>query len=879
MKRYEQEIDAAVGRWDLARAKQLADNYLAAAPSFQSMYLAGQVALLTGRFRRSAELLAPLVPEASRHKKVLGPRLRLLLAEAHARAGEAEEARRLLAGVPAAPLEKDLGLRLRALRVRLRVEGAPPEEVAACAADLAKHRERENEALLWCDAGCARDRAGDLAGAEEHWRRAEQRGRGAGVRPARADALLQLGRLEHLRGRLSSALDCYAPVAGCGLPGQLKEAQLRRLLVLVELDRRSAARAEAEELLPAGAVGTLPEVLQPLGRLVRGVLDGTGLEGLGKEAEGYEEAMKGRVAEARRLYIEALAVEAAPERRARRCLALGLLEGGAEGEDWLREAERLGRKFDLSGVLARALVARGQRMAACGRDEEARIPLEEAVALSEGEGPSMTFRQTVLRYLLEAACRRGDAAAVLKYQERERGRLLLEWLAHEPGRGDTALFDRPDWAVLARELAHCEAALRGARGEARRALLRTHAALLASRDVLFERHLLERERRATGLLPRLLAARDLARRLPAGSVYVAPVVTREGVYLLCARRGEGTWLVYKPGYAGEVEVEDAAAAVRVEIESQMDRYHRGQPGDRARLDGLLGQVGEGPLGRALREVLRGREVRRLVWAPDAVLHGLPVHAVRLEGGYLIERVEVVWAFSASLLVQQLRTRRQARGTWRPVVAVADARDLPQAQEEAEGVAAVFLRGRCPTVEGSGRRQLRRWLARCWLAHFACHAKFDARRPLAARLLLPSGEAIHALEWLEEPVRGVRLVTLSACRAAQVGPVAGGEVFGLVGGLLGGGARAVVAGLWLLADEETPPFMWSFYRHLLREPLPTALARAQREALSDPEGSPLFWAAFALFGDPEAIRPPPFPWRWLASWRQRHHARRYPGPGG
>src|SRR5262249_38270438 len=151
----------------------------------------GQVALLAGRFGRSAELLAPLVPEAGPHGELLGARLRLLLAEAHARAGRAGEAGRLLAEVPAAPVETDLGLQLRALRVRLWVEEVPPGEVAACAGALAKQKEHENEALLWCTAGCARDLAGDLAGAEVYWRRAELRGRGAGVRPVRADALLQ----------------------------------------------------------------------------------------------------------------------------------------------------------------------------------------------------------------------------------------------------------------------------------------------------------------------------------------------------------------------------------------------------------------------------------------------------------------------------------------------------------------------------------------------------------------------------------------------------------------------------------------------------------------------------------------------------------------
>jgi CHAT domain-containing protein len=132
--------------------------------------------------------------------------------------------------------------------------------------------------------------------------------------------------------------------------------------------------------------------------------------------------------------------------------------------------------------------------------------------------------------------------------------------------------------------------------------------------------------------------------------------------------------------------------------------------------------------------------------------------------------------------------------------------------------------------------------------------------------------MHALEWLEEPVRGMRLVPLSACQAGQVASVAGGEVFGLISGLLAGGVRAVVAGLWPVADEESPPIMWSFYRHLLLEPLPSALARAQCEALAKPGGSPLFWAAFALFGDANAVRPAWRPWRWLARWRQRRHAR-------
>jgi hypothetical protein len=88
-------------------------------------------------------------------------------------------------------------------------------------------------------------------------------------------------------------------------------------------------------------------------------------------------------------------------------------------------------------------------------------------------------------------------------------------------------------------------------------------------------------------------------------------------------------------------------------------------------------------------------------------------------------------------------------------------------------------------------------------------------------------------------------------------------------------RAVLAGLWLLADAETASLMASFYRHRLTRDLPSALALAQREALGRSGSSPLFWAAFALFGDPAALPAPGPLGRWLGRRRQRWHAARFP----
>jgi hypothetical protein len=128
--------------------------------------------------------------------------------------------------------------------------------------------------------------------------------------------------------------------------------------------------------------------------------------------------------------------------------------------------------------------------------------------------------------------------------------------------------------------------------------------------------------------------------------------------------------------------------------------------------------------------------------------------------------------------------------------------------------------------------------------------------------LPGGEAWYAAEWVDEPIAGLPLATLSACRSAETSELFPNENFGLVAGFLAGGARAVVAGLWPLADEETAPLMERFYRHRLKLNLPEALAMTQREAIN----AGLFWAPLTLYGDATALRPYPA-WaqslyRWL-----------------
>ncbi len=220
-----------------------------------------------------------------------------------------------------------------------------------------------------------------------------------------------------------------------------------------------------------------------------------------------------------------------------------------------------------------------------------------------------------------------------------------------------------------------------------------------------------------------------------------------------------------------------------------------------------------------------RRNERLVWVPSPELHGLPVHALRARGRYLVEDHEVVYTLSGALYLHHARLPRPSWWRRRRVLVVtaappevAGTRGLRYAQAEGRGVAAAFACAWNLHHGEATRARIAPLLGRVAAAHFACHALFEAKHPLAAWIHLPSGEPWYAPHWLAASVKGLPLVTLSTCQSAEMAPALGGEVFGLATGLLGAGVRAVVGGLCRIPDRETATFMWRFYRHALTNDL-------------------------------------------------------------
>jgi CHAT domain-containing protein/tetratricopeptide (TPR) repeat protein len=130
--------------------------------------------------------------------------------------------------------------------------------------------------------------------------------------------------------------------------------------------------------------------------------------------------------------------------------------------------------------------------------------------------------------------------------------------------------------------------------------------------------------------------------------------------------------------------------------------------------------------------------------------------------------------------------------------------------------------------------------------------------------LPEETILTALEAAELNLDKVELVVLSACETGR-GRVAGGEgMLGLQRAFQLAGARAVVASLWRVPDEETHQLMREFYRRVWsKDPLSKAEALRQAQLwmlenwkprdtpdLQAPQGPPppYVWAAFVLSGD-------------------------------
>lgn len=128
--------------------------------------------------------------------------------------------------------------------------------------------------------------------------------------------------------------------------------------------------------------------------------------------------------------------------------------------------------------------------------------------------------------------------------------------------------------------------------------------------------------------------------------------------------------------------------------------------------------------------------------------------------------------------------------------------------------------------------VRRALTTCGVVHLACHGSHNAAAPsLQALELAPAADGtrrftaadLHALD-----LRGLRLLTLSACETALGRFDLGDNLRGLLAAALGAGAHCVVGTLWQVSDRAAALFFDHFYAGIAADiPVDEAFHAAQQ----------------------------------------------------
>jgi CHAT domain-containing protein/Tfp pilus assembly protein PilF len=243
-----------------------------------------------------------------------------------------------------------------------------------------------------------------------------------------------------------------------------------------------------------------------------------------------------------------------------------------------------------------------------------------------------------------------------------------------------------------------------------------------------------------------------------------------------------------------------------------------------------------PIARDLEQA----QARSIVWALDGALRYVPMAALWDGQRYLAETYRTVIDTPAS----QRRFVDQSSTSWQGLGvgvsrSVAGFSGLPFVSEELRtifsppGTAATGLvPGRVLIDDAFTNEAFREALrSRSPVVHVASHFKFQPGNDESSFLLLGDGSRLTLAEVNRqtELFEGVELLTLSACETA-VGDVGakGVEVESLGVIAQRQGAKAVIAGLWSVADESTRVLMEQFYRGKVAQGLNKAEALRQAQ---------------------------------------------------
>lgn len=237
------------------------------------------------------------------------------------------------------------------------------------------------------------------------------------------------------------------------------------------------------------------------------------------------------------------------------------------------------------------------------------------------------------------------------------------------------------------------------------------------------------------------------------------------------------------------------------------------------------------------------EAPRLAIVPHGLLHQVPFHALYDGQQYLIDRYEISYGPSATILALcQKRPSCTSRKSL--IFGVADP-EIPAVAAETNAVQALLDDAHLYLNEAATRQTWQAQASGSRVLHMACHGLFRGDNPMFSALKLHDGW-LTASDVMQQDLAGA-LVTLSACESGRSRVLAGDELIGLTRAFLGAGAATLVVSLWLVEDETTAVLMADWYARLRQEKSGATALRQAQLALKQTYPHPYFWAPFVLLG--------------------------------
>jgi CHAT domain-containing protein/tetratricopeptide (TPR) repeat protein len=238
----------------------------------------------------------------------------------------------------------------------------------------------------------------------------------------------------------------------------------------------------------------------------------------------------------------------------------------------------------------------------------------------------------------------------------------------------------------------------------------------------------------------------------------------------------------------------------------------------------------------------------VLFVPAGAIHGLPLHAAKLDGRPLIERNPVAFLPNLSAL-RAARLQRGPGDNVRLTVIGNPRGDLDGAEREAKAIA----HGRPSTTlllrEQATHAAVAEALATSDAIHYAGHAFFDASDPLASGLRLAAGTTLTARDVLQLPHARARFVMLSGCETGVARHMQGDELLGLQRAFAYQGTTALGITLWRVVDAAAVFLMKRFYAEREARCAADALREAMIAAIAKyGVDRPTLWAPYILYGD-------------------------------